>query len=1132
MSEMSAQRKRTASRAGLLASTAVTGVLIAAIGGHPQRALAACLGENSANVTCDAAHPASLGALTTTFAGTTLVNINAGAAITAGAQVNVIAPGSLTFNHNDPAGITGFAGNAVSLSNGNGGITYVGNADVTGSGSSGIGAAGGGAGNVLVTNNATVFGTLNGVTLSHTGTGAIRFDGTGSARAFNGSAISIAHTGIGPAAGTNGIVVSGSGGTDGAATGIVATITSAANASNILVDRAGTIGGGVGIIATSAGTGNVTVAGNNTITATAGNGIIALQSGNAAGTVGSVTVGGSGDITASSNGIDATIVGGNNSGNVTVTRNGVITANGVAINALNSGTGNVSVTGAGNVISATSTGIGAAAAAGNVTVARTGAVVSTGIGIFTSTAGSGTSNVIVSNDVVSSGNDGVRTSTANGTNTITVNGGIVRGLTNGISAASGAPTTVTVAAGATVDSLTGAGVFLSSSSTNMVLNDGTIVGTTGILTMGGSTTVVNSGSIAGTGTGVRLQGANNLFVMSGPAASLSGPAIGSGTDTFRLAGAGSNSFDLFQLGSGWTLFDKAGTSTWTVTGFGTHTGAVTVSEGTLLVNGSFAFASGVSVGSGATLGGNGVLPDTIVNAGGTLAPGNNAVGTMFVNRSLTFSGATTYAVDVSPTQADFTNVSGGPGTATLSGTLRANGTGGAYTVGTRYTVMAATGGLSGTFGNLAISGNFGFTRPHIEYDANNVYLVLDLASVASALNGGTPNQRAVAGAVDAAFLAGNGPAPFVALVGLTSPQLNQALDQLSGEVHASTAGVLASDSLFMRSAILGRLRQASYASSDTAAMAALSLGGPQMAFADADVNAALAYAKSPAFTKAPIQPNSKSDLVFWAQGVGGWGRFGSDGNAAAVRSNLAGFIAGVDTSVASNGRAGIAAGYSGAKNALDGRGASNIDTAHVAAYGGWRSGAVNLRGGGAYAHHTIATDRSIAFPGFFDRTLANYNGHTGQVFGEVGYGFALGKIALEPFAGAAWVRVDTGSATERGGLAALNLAATSFDTRYSALGVRAASIVPLGGDMLLIPRATLAWQHAFGSVTPNATLAFQAAPVPFTIAGVPIARDALLAEAGLDLAIGRNVTVGVSYLGQLSDNVQSHAAKGKFNWAF
>ena len=129
-------------------------------------------------------------------------------------------------------------------------------------------------------------------------------------------------------------------------------------------------------------------------------------------------------------------------------------------------------------------------------------------------------------------------------------------------------------------------------------------------------------------------------------------------------------------------------------------------------------------------------------------------------------------------------------------------------------------------------------------------------------------------------------------------------------------------------------------------------------------------------------PAASRDIVFWAQGFGAWGRFNGDGNAASVRRDLAGFFTGVDTRVGANGRAGIAAGYTGSKNALDGRGSANVETGHVAAYGGWSFGALNLRAGGAYAFHTIDTDRTIAFPGFFDRATAHYQGGTGQMFGE------------------------------------------------------------------------------------------------------------------------------------------------------
>jgi subtilase-type serine protease len=81
-----------------------------------------------------------------------------------------------------------------------------------------------------------------------------------------------------------------------------------------------------------------------------------------------------------------------------------------------------------------------------------------------------------------------------------------------------------------------------------------------------------------------------------------------------------------------------------------------------------------------------------------------------------------------------------------------------------------------------------------------------------------------------------------------------ALDQLAGEVHASSASVLVDESLYARSAILGRLRQASYGGQ--AGMEALATGGPQAFTAGGSeaIETALAYGKSPIVRKAPLAP--------------------------------------------------------------------------------------------------------------------------------------------------------------------------------------------------------------------------------------------------------------------------------------
>ncbi|RDJ19717.1 autotransporter domain-containing protein, partial [Bosea caraganae] len=79
-----------------------------------------------------------------------------------------------------------------------------------------------------------------------------------------------------------------------------------------------------------------------------------------------------------------------------------------------------------------------------------------------------------------------------------------------------------------------------------------------------------------------------------------------------------------------------------------------------------------------------------------------------------------------------------------------------------------------------------------------------------------------------------------------------------------------------------------------------------------------------------------------------------------------------------------------------------------------------------------------------------------------------------------------------------------------------------GMDLTL--RGALAWRHAFGDVDPAATLAF-AGSNAFTVAGLPIAKNAALVEAGLGLAISKAATLGLSYTGQLASDAQDHAFK-------
>jgi outer membrane autotransporter protein len=390
----------------------------------------------------------------------------------------------------------------------------------------------------------------------------------------------------------------------------------------------------------------------------------------------------------------------------------------------------------------------------------------------------------------------------------------------------------------------------------------------------------------------------------------------------------------------------------------------------------------------------------------------------------------------------------------------------------------------------------------------------------------TPNQRAVAGALDAS--PSTNPL-VVALLNQTADGARQAFDALSGEVYGSVHNSQAEEAQFARSAMLGRMRQASYAGTP-GELGALGFAGPQLAYASASAAEAQASAYP---VKAPMPYGPSRDFTFWTQGVGGWGQSDGDGNAASLRSRFGGFLSGVDARFGEAWRAGFAAGYIRSDLHADARQSSaGIDSVQLGLYATGKLGAFNVRTGASYSLDDIDASRGIFFPGFTDQTKARFHGNVGQVFGEVGYGMTFNHLAVEPMAGLAYVHLRNGSFLESGGAAALSGASSHENIGYSSLGVRMATFMPLANGTVLVPRGTLQWQHAFGDVTPVTGLAFQGTGRSFTTAGISIARDAALVEAGFDWRFSPQAKLGAFYQGELAAHAQTHAFKGGFTWDF
>ncbi|CEJ12241.1 Extracellular serine protease precursor [bacterium YEK0313] len=423
----------------------------------------------------------------------------------------------------------------------------------------------------------------------------------------------------------------------------------------------------------------------------------------------------------------------------------------------------------------------------------------------------------------------------------------------------------------------------------------------------------------------------------------------------------------------------------------------------------------------------------------------------------------------------------------------------------RYMVMTSAGGRLGTFGGVTGLSSTAFLSITDAYDLNNVYLdVVQARSFVSA--GATPNQIAVGRALDGLPVTGPLYGPVASLP--TVAAARAAFDALSGEIHATARTILIEDSRFVRDAAIDRLR------------------GAFDGVAASRAPVVMSYVES----RSVAAPANTDRFALWAQGFGAWGNRAGDGNAAATRRDLAGFFIGGDGLVAEAIRIGLYSGYSRTSFRVGARSSSGAsDNYHVGLYGGGQWGALGLRAGAALSWHDLTTNRTVAFAGFGDMPRAAYTARTTQIFGEAGYRFDLAtaigaRAAVEPFAGIAHVGFASDRFGEGGGAAALTGAGRSQSVTFTSVGLRGSAAFTLGGGFDVTARATLGWRHAFGSTT-SLAVAGLAGGTPFAVAGVPIARNAALVEAGLDMMLSPAATLGLSYGGQFGSGATDQTVK-------
>ncbi|WP_249225737.1 autotransporter domain-containing protein [Tardiphaga alba] len=575
-------------------------------------------------------------------------------------------------------------------------------------------------------------------------------------------------------------------------------------------------------------------------------------------------------------------------------------------------------------------------------------------------------------------------------------------------------------------------------------------------------------------------------------------------------------------GSGGVI--KAGAGQLTLEGINAYTGATSVDGGTLSLglNGSIATSSLTTVNASGTIAGNGTVGNLTIN-GGTLAPGNS-IGLLTVQGNLSLTAASSYMVEVSPTNSDRVNVTG---TATLgNATVHAHFAPGSY-VARQYTILNAAGGVSGTFGtqvNTDLPATFNST---LSYDGNNAYLNLALAFDPTFGNGLNRNQQGVAKTLTD-FFNRTGGIPLV--FGELSPA---GLTQASGELGSGSQQTTF-DAMNMFMGVMtdpfaaGRGEGA--ASASAYAFEATVPTGKRHA---TDAFAAM-HRKAP-----PMAPAFEERWNVWVAGFGGTQR--TDGNALAgsnnTSSNIYGTAIGADYWFSPNTIAGFSMAGGGSNFSVNGGGSGHSDLFQAGVFVRHSVGATYVTAAAAYGWQDISTERTIAAAGF-ERLHAqfNANSYSGRI--EAGHRVItpwMGGVGLTPYAAAQVTAFDLPAYAETGagGAAtfALAYAGKSVTATRTELGLRSDKSFALNDAMLTL-RGRTAWAHDFDTDR-SASATFQALPgASFVVNGAAPARNAALTSASAELKWMNGWSVAGTFEGEFSDVSRSYAGKGVVRYAW
>jgi uncharacterized protein with beta-barrel porin domain len=203
--------------------------------------------------------------------------------------------------------------------------------------------------------------------------------------------------------------------------------------------------------------------------------------------------------------------------------------------------------------------------------------------------------------------------------------------------------------------------------------------------------------------------------------------------------------------------------------------------------------------------------------------------------------------------------------------------------------------------------------------------------------------------------------------------------------------------------------------------------------------------------------------------------------------------------------------------------AGDVDSRFVASAAAFRSGGFRALAGVTGAWHDVSVARTIAFPGFAERTLSRYRATTQRLDLEGSYDLVQGPLTVAPYGGYAHLRIASPAFGETGGLSALTFNRETQAMDQLRLGIRIGARLRIAG-LTLAPHVDADVERQWGTAGPARTAHFAIGGSTFDSGAYGFNGRAANIDGGVDIAVGRAI-LSAKYRARLGDQWSDRTAR-------